>query len=84
MLPEPLAIKPPPLRDDLQEVVECFWGLSASRPLGFSGASGITTADILAMATAWDFEPTAFFRVIRQMDNVFLEHLHDKAKKSAK
>lgn len=83
VLPAPLASKPPTLRDDLQELLECFWLLAESRPVGMGSASGITTADIMAAAAAWDFEPTRFLAVIRELDRVFLAHLHEAAKRAS-
>lgn len=80
-MPEPLTRKPEALEEHLEEVAECFWLLSQSRPVGFGSASGITTADVLAMATVWGFEPTRFLRVIRALDQVFLKHLHEAAER---
>lgn len=84
MLPKPLEDKPEPLREDLQEVLECFWLLAESRPVGFGSASGITTVDVLAMASAFRFRADWFLAVIRQLDRVFLAHLHEAAAKASR
>lgn len=82
VLPTPLETRPEPLRDDLQDILDAFHLLSESRPVGFGSASQVTATDVLAVASVWGFEPTRFLAVIRQLDRLFLEHLHEAAKKA--
>lgn len=84
MLPKPLEDKPEPLREDLQDVLDAYDLISESRPVGFGSASQVTAADVLAVASAWGFEPTRFLAVIRELDRLFLLHLHEAAKRASK
>lgn len=84
MLPAPLAAKPEPLPDELQEVLGCFWLMAESRPVGMNSFSGITTADILAVAAAWEYEATRFLAVIRELDRLFLAHLRELAARESR
>jgi len=80
--PAPLAEKP--VLDEFQaDLLQLFWLLSESRPVGFGSASGITTVDILMAANCYGYEPTAFLRVIRALDRVFLQHLAEAAKRAS-
>ena len=74
-MPEPLANRPNIQDERLLDALEAFSLLSHSRPIGFGAASGITTVDILAAASAFGFEPWWFLRLIRELDKVFLNHM---------
>lgn len=83
-MPGPLEAKPDPLPEHLQDLLDAFWLLAESRPVGFGSASGITAVDALAVAAAWRYEPTRFLAVIRELDRVFLAHLRDAADKASR
>ena len=76
--PEPLLTRPDALPEQLRDLYELYALLASSRPIGYGGASGISTADIIAAARAYGYEPHYLLRIVRALDAVYLRHLHEQ------
>lgn len=71
----------PALAEHLQPFLAAFWDLSPGRGLGFGTVGGIPMADIVAYWSAYPLcEATRFFRLVRELDGVYMHHTNLKAK----
>lgn len=72
----PALEKLPELLEHQEFALELFFMLTPSRPIGFGGAGGISTADIMAVADESGYDPLEWLHLCRAMDAVYLEHVH--------
>lgn len=84
MKPGPLLSRPRIKLLD-KEYLDAFHTLSKSRPRDMAGPGAIPVSDVLAyvnlVGVASGEERVKYLRLIQQMDDVFLEHAREEAKK---
>lgn len=78
----PALMAEPEILPHLHRLLELFFLLAPSRPIGMGGAGAIPTADILAAAPHSGLPAMEFLSLCRTLDSVYLERLNRSTNKA--